>query len=39
MAEVYEKDLGSKGTLTSSDFIRVVGSDNVSYKQPMNTLP
>lgn len=28
-----EKDLASKSTLTTSDYIRVVGSDNASYKQ------
>ena len=33
MADTYEKDLGQKSSLTMSDFIRVVGSDNVSYKQ------
>ena len=35
MADTYEKDLGQKSSLTTSDFIRVVGSDNVSYKQGM----
>lgn len=33
MADVYEKDLAQKTSLTTSDYIRVVGSDNVSYKQ------
>ena len=33
MADTYEKDLAQKTSLTTSDFIRVVGSDNVSYKQ------
>ena len=33
MADTYEKDLGQKSSLTTSDYIRVVGSDNVSYKQ------
>lgn len=33
MADTYEKDLAQKSSLTTSDFIRVVGSDNVSYKQ------
>lgn len=33
MADVYEKDLAAKSSLTTSDYIRVVGSDNVSYKQ------
>ena len=33
MADVWEKDLAQKSPLTTSDFIRVVGSDNVSYKQ------
>ena len=35
MADVWEKDLAQKTSLTTSDFIRVVGSDNVSYKQSM----
>ena len=43
MADTYEKDLGQKSSLTASDFIRVVGSDNVSYKQRfdavMNDVP
>lgn len=33
MADVFEQNLPQKSTLTMSDFIRVVGSDNVSYKQ------
>lgn len=33
MADTYEKDLAQKTSLTTNDFIRVVGSDNVSYKQ------
>ena len=33
MADTYEQNLGQKSSLTTSDFIRVVGSDNVSYKQ------
>lgn len=33
MADTYEKDLAQKSSLTTSDYIRVVGSDNVSYKQ------
>lgn len=33
MADVYEKNLESKSSLTVNDYIRVVGSDNVSYKQ------
>lgn len=33
MADVYEQNLASKSTLTTTDYIRVVGSDNVSYKQ------
>ena len=36
MADTYEKDLGQKSSLTTSDFIRVVGSDNVSYKQAVS---
>lgn len=39
MADTYEKDLGAKSAITSSDYIRVVGSDNVSYKQPMSYFP
>lgn len=47
MADTYEQNLGQKSSLTKSDFIRVVGSDNVSYKQlvsdvnktiPLNTV-
>ena len=38
MADTYEKDLGQKSSLTASDFIRVVGSDNVSYKQNMSSV-
>ena len=33
MADTYEQNLSQKGTLTVSDYIRVVGSDNASYKQ------
>lgn len=33
MADTYEKDLSQKSSLTTSDYVRVVGSDNVSYKQ------
>lgn len=33
MADTYEKDLAQKSSLTTSDYIRVVGTDNVSYKQ------
>ena len=33
MADTYEQNLGQKTTLTVSDYIRVVGSDNASYKQ------
>lgn len=33
MVDVYEQNLASKSTLTTTDYIRVVGSDNVSYKQ------
>ena len=36
MTDVYEKDLAQKTSLTTSDFLRVVGSDNVSYKQPVS---
>lgn len=38
MADTYEKDLGQKSSLTTSDYIRVVGSDNVSYKQDMTSV-
>lgn len=38
MADTYEQNLGQKASLTTNDFIRVVGSDNVSYKQPMTDL-
>ena len=38
MADTYEKDLGQKSSLTTSDYIRVVGSDNVSYKQSMTSV-
>lgn len=36
MADVYEQNLPQKTDLTTSDFIRVVGSDNNSYKQPLS---
>ncbi len=39
MADTYEKDLGAKSSITGSDYIRVVGSDDVSYKQPMSYFP
>lgn len=38
MADTYEKDLAQKSSLTTSDYIRVVGSDNVSYKQPLSNV-
>lgn len=38
MADVYEQNLPSKTTLTINDFIRVVGSDNVSYKQGISSV-
>lgn len=38
MADTYEKDLGAKSSLTTSDYIRVVGSDNVSYKQSLTSV-
>ena len=38
MADVYEQNLGQKSNLTTHDFIRVVGSDNVSYKQLVSTV-
>lgn len=33
MVDTYEKNLAQKSSLTVNDFIRVVGTDNVSYKQ------
>lgn len=36
MADQYEYTLAAKTGMTTSDFIRVVGSDNVSYKQPIS---
>ena len=33
MTDVYEKNLDAKSSLAMTDFIRVVGSDTVSYKQ------
>jgi hypothetical protein len=39
MADIYEQNLTSKSTLTASDFIRIVGSDNVSYKQLISAFP
>lgn len=33
MADVFEQNLPSKANLTTNDYIRVVGSDNNSYKQ------
>lgn len=38
MADTYEKDLAQKSSLTTSDYIRVVGSDNVSYKQGLSSV-
>ena len=38
MANTYEKNLSAKTTLTTSDYIRVVGSDNVSYKQGVSSV-
>ena len=38
MADTYEKDLAQKSSLTTSDFIRIVGSDNVSYKQQLSNV-
>ena len=38
MADTYEQNLGQKSSLTTSDYIRVVGSDNVSYKQRMKSV-
>ena len=38
--QVYEKNLGAKSanSIGTSDYVRVVGSDNNSYKQPMNDI-
>ena len=33
-----ERNLPQKATMTTSDYIRVVGSDNASYKQSMNSV-
>ena len=38
MADVWEKDLAQKTSLTRSDYIRVVGTDNVSYKQSIENV-
>lgn len=38
MADTYEKDLAQKSSLTTRDYIRVVGSDNVSYKQGVSNV-
>lgn len=38
MADIYEQNLAQKSSLTTSDFIRVVGSDNVSYKQQLSNV-
>ena len=38
MADTYERNLPSKSTLTTSDYIRVVGSDNASYKQLLSNV-
>lgn len=35
MADVYEKNLEQKDGLTASDFVRIVGNDNVSYKNKL----
>ena len=39
MADTYEKDLAQKSSLTLADYVRVVGSDNVSYKQLLSSFP
>ena len=36
MVDTYEQNLGQKSSLTVNDYIRVVGSDNASYKQLVN---
>lgn len=36
MADVFEQNLPSKANLTTSDYIRVVGVDNASYKQSIS---
>ena len=38
VVDVYEQNLGQKSSLTTSDYIRVVGSDNASYKQGMQSV-
>lgn len=35
MADAYEQNLAQKTDLTISDYVRVVGTDDNSYKQPM----
>ncbi len=38
MADTYEKDLAQKSAVTISDYVRLVGTDNVSYKQPIYSM-
>jgi len=38
MADTYEKDLSQKTTLTGADFLRVVGTDTVSYKDTIRDI-
>lgn len=38
MADTYEQNLGQKSSLTTSDYVRIVGTDNVSYKQKISSL-
>lgn len=39
MADVWEKDLAQKTLVTADDYVRVVGADNVSYKQQIKFMP
>lgn len=39
MADVWEKDLAQKALVTADDYVRVVGADNVSYKQQIKFMP
>ena len=39
MADTYEQNLGQKSLVTADDYVRVVGTDNVSYKQQISSTP
>lgn len=38
MADTYEQNLAQKSAVTISDYVRLVGTDNVSYKQPIHSM-